>query len=212
LAAILFPVFAQAREKARATSCLSNGKQTALAIGMYAQDYDETFPFDIQAAGTVNETWWADVIQPYIKTGNKGGVLTCPSASSAGYAYSFNDAMSGKGLATANAPADTVLTADAAQCPKLKDKVYGLARSNPYFLYTLKGQEAFWLPAPNFTAGTGSGDATLRPDVRDEDTDAAQGLLRFRHNIGVNSTFADGHVKYVRQGAYKLKQWVPAFQ
>src|SRR6266516_950596 len=84
LAAILFPVFAQAREKARATGCLSNGKQIALAISMYAQDYDETFPFDIQAAGTVNEVWWADVVQPYIKTGNKGGILTCPSASSAG--------------------------------------------------------------------------------------------------------------------------------
>ena len=44
LAAILFPVFAQAREKARASSCLSNQKQIALAHSMYAQDYDETYP------------------------------------------------------------------------------------------------------------------------------------------------------------------------
>src|SRR5690348_11874145 len=43
LAAILFPVFAQAREKARETSCVSNMKQIALALQMYAQDYDETF-------------------------------------------------------------------------------------------------------------------------------------------------------------------------
>jgi prepilin-type N-terminal cleavage/methylation domain-containing protein/prepilin-type processing-associated H-X9-DG protein len=212
LAAILFPVFAQAREKARASGCLSNGKQIALAISMYAQDYDETFPFDIQASGTVNEVWWADVVQPYIKTGNRGGILTCPSASSAGYAYSFNDAMSGKGIASATAPADTVLTSDAAQCPKLKDKVYSLARANPYFIYTLKGQEAFWLPAPNFTSGAGTGEASLRPDARDEDTDAAQGLLRFRHNEGANTTFADGHAKYVRKGAFKLKQWLPAYQ
>ena len=42
LAAILFPVFAQAREKARSSSCLSNNKQIALAHSMYAQDYDET--------------------------------------------------------------------------------------------------------------------------------------------------------------------------
>lgn len=42
LAAILFPVFAQAREKARAVSCLSNVKQLGLAHLMYAQDYDET--------------------------------------------------------------------------------------------------------------------------------------------------------------------------
>src|SRR5437879_2648731 len=44
LAAILFPVFAQAREKARQTSCLSNAKQMGLAVMMYVQDYDETFP------------------------------------------------------------------------------------------------------------------------------------------------------------------------
>ncbi len=44
LAAILFPVFAQAREKARATSCLSNSKQLGLGAVMYVQDYDETFP------------------------------------------------------------------------------------------------------------------------------------------------------------------------
>ena len=45
LAAILFPVFAQAREKARSASCLSNLKQMGLAWMMYAQDYDEKFPF-----------------------------------------------------------------------------------------------------------------------------------------------------------------------
>jgi prepilin-type N-terminal cleavage/methylation domain-containing protein len=44
LAAILFPVFAQAREKARQTSCLSNCKQIGLSLQMYAQDYDETLP------------------------------------------------------------------------------------------------------------------------------------------------------------------------
>ena len=44
LAAILFPVFAQAREKARGISCLSNTKQLGLGILMYAQDYDERFP------------------------------------------------------------------------------------------------------------------------------------------------------------------------
>ena len=44
LAAILFPVFARAREKARQTSCLSNVKELALALLMYSQDYDETIP------------------------------------------------------------------------------------------------------------------------------------------------------------------------
>ena len=44
LAAILFPVFAQAREKARQAACVSNAKQQGLAVMMYAQDYDETYP------------------------------------------------------------------------------------------------------------------------------------------------------------------------
>jgi prepilin-type N-terminal cleavage/methylation domain-containing protein len=45
LAAILFPVFSQAREKARSASCLSNNRQYLTAALMYVQDYDETFPF-----------------------------------------------------------------------------------------------------------------------------------------------------------------------
>ena len=54
LAAILFPVFAQAREKARQTSCLSNAKQLGLGISMYVQDYDETMPF---ACGWYANQW-----------------------------------------------------------------------------------------------------------------------------------------------------------
>src|SRR5437764_2195631 len=77
LAAILFPVFAQAREKARAASCLSNQKQIALAFSMYSQDYDETYP---RAVDTVSGLWWEQSITPYIKSGNVGGILTCPSA------------------------------------------------------------------------------------------------------------------------------------
>ena len=53
LAAILFPVFAQAREKARQTACLSNMRQMTLGVMMYAQDYDETLP--LAATATPNE-------------------------------------------------------------------------------------------------------------------------------------------------------------
>src|SRR5579871_111940 len=73
LAAILFPVFAQARAKARQTSCLSNNKQIVLATLMYVQDYDETLPF---AAYKVSDTdplvMWYDVVEPYVKSGTKG--------------------------------------------------------------------------------------------------------------------------------------------
>src|SRR6266508_2773826 len=62
-AAILFPVFAKAREKARQTSCISNLKQIGLAFLMYDQDYDETFPnavsFSSQGGGCAGQLdWW----------------------------------------------------------------------------------------------------------------------------------------------------------
>src|SRR5215472_10879429 len=79
LAAILFPVFAQAREKARQTSCLSNEKQLALAIMMYVQDYDEHFPiYEYPFLNALNDppfdppvidatVGWNEEIYPYIK-------------------------------------------------------------------------------------------------------------------------------------------------
>jgi prepilin-type N-terminal cleavage/methylation domain-containing protein/prepilin-type processing-associated H-X9-DG protein len=77
LAAILFPVFAQARAKARQTTCLSNNKQIALGILMYAQDYDEAFPFCARNDVTPLFQWY-DGVEPYIKSGT-GGVLNPPS-------------------------------------------------------------------------------------------------------------------------------------
>src|SRR2546426_11321116 len=79
LAAILFPVFAQAREKARQTSCLSNQKQYALATLMYVQDYDETFPFSAYLAKTCVNTFYLEV-DPYVK--NKQ-ITVCPSETQA---------------------------------------------------------------------------------------------------------------------------------
>jgi prepilin-type N-terminal cleavage/methylation domain-containing protein/prepilin-type processing-associated H-X9-DG protein len=95
LAAILFPVFAQARERARSASCQSNLKQLALAWMQYAQDYDETTtpmytrvpngPF----LGNNTYSYWPDLVYPYVKSGSgrsgtsagTGGVFTCPSTS-----------------------------------------------------------------------------------------------------------------------------------
>src|SRR5436853_1139510 len=87
LAGILFPVFAQAREKARQTSCLSNGKQLGLALFMYVQDYDETYPWSVHACSAVgggnctvpvnSVDTWADLTYPYVKS---DGAYGCPSA------------------------------------------------------------------------------------------------------------------------------------
>ncbi len=82
LAAILFPVFAKAREKARQSSCLSNVKQLGLSVMQYAQDYDETLPISYQDAasgpGTAAQIplTWPNRIQPYIKNTQ---LYACPS-------------------------------------------------------------------------------------------------------------------------------------
>src|SRR5438309_3373338 len=79
LAAILFPVFAQAREKARATSCVSNLKQIGTAAALYEQDYDEQFvPFGVYSGRPSPGTfvYWQGLIQPYAKN---RGITLCPS-------------------------------------------------------------------------------------------------------------------------------------
>ncbi len=100
LAAILFPVFAQAREKARAISCVSNEKEVALAVIQYLQDFDDRYPifwYNIQGevngmggGGAVSPTdppfapgipnainGWNEVVYPYIKNTQ---VFFCPDA------------------------------------------------------------------------------------------------------------------------------------
>jgi len=96
LAAILFPVFAQAREKARAITCTSNEKQMGLAMLQYVQDNDEYFPFLQYYDASGNQPIdWTDAIYPYIKNGvghvtssasdtvtthnGVGGIWACPS-------------------------------------------------------------------------------------------------------------------------------------
>ncbi|MCS6859249.1 MAG: DUF1559 domain-containing protein [Abditibacteriales bacterium] len=75
LAAILLPVFARAREKARQASCLSNLKQYSLATLMYGQDYDETLPMNSYFAGNCIATfYWA--VHPYVKNAQ---ITQCPS-------------------------------------------------------------------------------------------------------------------------------------
>ena len=84
LASILFPVFAQAREKARQTQCISNLRNVGTAIQMYTQDYDENLPYvAVYGGGTPMHAagygWsqWVQWIKPYVKN---YGVFNCPSS------------------------------------------------------------------------------------------------------------------------------------
>ena len=79
LAAILFPVFARARENARRASCQSNLKQIGLGLLQYSQDYDgQMTPAYIgsDTGSNANNTKWMDVVQPYVKSTQ---LFTCPS-------------------------------------------------------------------------------------------------------------------------------------
>src|SRR5262249_25839839 len=80
LAAILFPVFAQARERARMTACISNMRQIGSGLMMYVQDYDETFPYcrfhGADAMLATHAYVWRNALRPYLKSLD---VLGCPS-------------------------------------------------------------------------------------------------------------------------------------
>jgi len=78
LAAILFPVFAKAREKARQTSCLSNCRQLGTATAQYTQDYDECYAMSTYGTISIGITYtWVDVHNPYMKNAQ---IVQCPSA------------------------------------------------------------------------------------------------------------------------------------
>lgn len=87
LAAILFPVFAKARDRANGSACMSNGKQIGLSLMQYMNDYDETYPpsrYQIRGGLTVQKRIWKDALVGYIdrKTKEERGttsIYTCPS-------------------------------------------------------------------------------------------------------------------------------------
>lgn len=102
LAAILFPVFAKAREKSRQTACMNNQRQIVTAINMYAQDHQETFPPD---PGTGS---WAALLSPTVydcPTSSWKGTVAAPDYGVNGYLYSMT-------LNDAKAPERTIATSD----------------------------------------------------------------------------------------------------
>jgi prepilin-type N-terminal cleavage/methylation domain-containing protein/prepilin-type processing-associated H-X9-DG protein len=220
LAAILFPVFAQAREKARQTSCLSNMRQLGTALSMYVQDYDEAFPPSQSALLTdrripssdriLAPTYGASRITPYVKNGE---VFLCPSdratqmwvpLDGTPYRYSyylnarlalgshpfFNSPSAGWGVFIANDPQAT------------------------------RSLSEITVPADTIAISERDG---RRPDEhvnawRDvvpfnpglPDLDPRNGRGTTRHSGGSNHIYTDGHVKWLRpEGAVARVQGSP---
>lgn len=178
LAAILFPVFARAREKARQASCQSNLKQYGLALAMYIQDYDEMCPsLYYNPPGypapvgpwSLTLCYWCPVcdgrIIPYTKNLQ---MFVCPSSNNVGRgghgSYGYNCWLGGRKLGAINYPAQAYAVADA--CCHWTNLWCGSAN-----------------PANGF------------PDnvCRVHCTNAN------RHNEGQNILYVDGHVKWSRQ-------------
>ncbi|OPZ87116.1 MAG: Fimbrial protein precursor [bacterium ADurb.Bin429] len=106
LAAILFPVFAKAREKARTNSCINNQRQIGIAIQMYVQDHEETFMPD------TGNSAWSSLLKDY----NEPSIYDCPTKTGRGTntapEYGFNSFLFGKAIGDVESPSAGILTAD----------------------------------------------------------------------------------------------------
>jgi prepilin-type N-terminal cleavage/methylation domain-containing protein/prepilin-type processing-associated H-X9-DG protein len=188
LAAILFPVFAQAREKARQTSCISNMKQLGTAMMMYVQDYDEAYPL-VWYEPTGH---WANVILPYLGQGKQiwtGGIMICPSAQYRGWSYSMSTAMSGKSQGAVTRPAEIVTFGEAVQVRDWRSTAAHL-----------EARRECW----GGENGNGVGPKILDlDDITNQGSNSCYSMPRYRHSDGANFTYADGHVKWARKGSLR---------
>ena len=193
LAAILFPVFARAREKARQSSCQSNLKQIATGILMYVQDYDERFPpMFAYGAPSAQLRWWEDLTQPYVMNRQ---LFICPSSTRYQYTYArppeYPEALeftydcnamgvgppgSGAGGYGAGGP--------------MRNGSYVAAIGD-----VKRPAECILIVDVGHTSTPG------REITRAERTDcfaASPGYIGFKHNDMANWAFADGHVKSMK--------------
>ena len=174
LAAILFPVFAKAREKARQASCQSNLKQIGLAVLMYAQDYDETLPWGQNVRWSSvgpPHGFYGVVLEPYIKNWQ---IFICPSVtgySGTWYYVGYREASYGFNYVLSSASSGMKL----AVFPNVASTILGMDARNA------------WLDSPGF--------------IYDRVGDGDYGGKTDWHNDGVNVLYIDGHVKWKKLGA-----------
>jgi len=197
LAAILFPVFARARENARRASCMSNLKQMGLAVMMYTQDYDEAFPFSnipttVKPPGgwwtpSANAAYWPQILYPYTKSTQ---VYVCPSATvdTQNQVYGNYGANLYLMPNTDAVPLKMAAVVSASTTYMMMD--FGNLRAYPGYVKSPDGYYAY-LPGEG-DLGVALGSTALRPDSLQSDYQSG------RHFGDVNMCFADGHVKWLK--------------
>jgi prepilin-type N-terminal cleavage/methylation domain-containing protein/prepilin-type processing-associated H-X9-DG protein len=191
LAAILFPVFAQAREKARSASCQSNVKQLMLAILMYNNDYDGLTPFH---CGCGNSACWRLLTQPYVKN---DGVYQCPSAPGKAWIIDwgcdpsliFGKSWGGYGinLGYSDYKSEAAFRDVASYIAIADSKFFTLSSGETWDHSALHGRGFIIPPDQGCIGRTGT---TRCADPA--------GYVDYRHQEGANIGFADGHVKWMK--------------
>jgi len=182
LAAILFPVFAKAREKARQTSCLSNLRQLGTAAMAYCQDYDERFPIDYLVTGVVvvgGANQWRYLLYPYIKNWQ---IFQCPSGRGS-YDFSSPSAQ----LCVNYGINGSVFTTTGFAMGQI------VAPARVYFV----GDSVHWFGSQYWTAYAGNGSDGYF-NAGPTGTPAMATDEHSRHNGGSNLNFCDGHAKWMR--------------
>ena len=207
LAAILFPVFAQARAAARKASCLSNLKQIATASAMYTQDYDEKLVHYIQFDGVWDGTThhrgqWQVLLQPYSKNTK---VFVCPDREFNGDPNPVTDMIwggIGLNIGVADVPlarvsrvANTVQFADSARiCP------YGPLGSGAYTNNYFPDPDKY----QNYKNVQDLYSGWTRHPV-DVDINADSAIPMARHSDTCNMAFVDGHAKSIKISSVWLR-------
>jgi len=228
LAAILFPVFAQARDKARSASCLSNLKQIGLAVMMYNQDYDEVYPANYtyrswsagsnplggNAGAGIGLFWWQDLVAPYVKN---DGVWLCASAAPH-LAYTYGRPV-GFPYPLVKDYTASVACDGRTPAPWSSNIACGVFVNGDSGTRTLANVEApadtiaifdglnfeLWrLEQTDAWANSGRGPSTWGNDP--DPVGHPNGHVAKRHTGGFNAAYADGHAKWIRNS--RLIDWV----
>jgi prepilin-type N-terminal cleavage/methylation domain-containing protein/prepilin-type processing-associated H-X9-DG protein len=195
LAAILFPVFAQAREKARQTSCMNNQIQIGRALLLYMDSYDGYSPSYTLTGGNY---LWPSALNPYVKSDSQ--VYTCPST--AGYKGGIN----GWGTTTTGWDAGWGKPVDEKGSYTHNGWMYGYSASDVKSpSETMFDSDGIWIDA-----WPAKGQKLPVDKVKGADDGGIGRIAISRHSGGVNMTFVDGHAKFVRRENLMTIKYCPS--